>query len=58
VNEDISKAKFASSFSKFLLHCYQMAAGMIAREHWRRSQEFSSVEIIPPWFFMLISPGG
>jgi hypothetical protein len=27
---------------------------MIARELWWTNQKFSPVDIIPPWFFMLI----
>jgi hypothetical protein len=31
-----------------------MPAGMIARELWWTNQEFYLVDIIPPWFSMLI----
>jgi hypothetical protein len=31
-----------------------MAAGRIARELWLTNQEFSPVNIIPPWFSMFI----
>jgi hypothetical protein len=31
-----------------------MAAGMFARELWWTKQEFASVDIIPPWFSMII----
>jgi hypothetical protein len=31
-----------------------MTAGMFARELWWTKQEFASVDIIPPWFSMLI----
>jgi hypothetical protein len=30
---------------------------LIARELWWTNQKFSSVDIIPPWFSMLMSPG-
>jgi hypothetical protein len=30
------------------------SAGMIARELWWTNQEFSSVDIIPSWFLMLV----
>jgi hypothetical protein len=31
-----------------------MAAGRIARENWWKNQEYSPVDIITPWFSMLI----
>jgi hypothetical protein len=31
-----------------------MTAGRIARELWWKNQEFSSFDIIPPWFAMFI----
>jgi hypothetical protein len=31
-----------------------MTAGRIAREFWWMNQEFSPVDIIPPWFSILI----
>jgi hypothetical protein len=37
---------------------YQMTAGRISRELWWANQDFSSVSIIPPWFSILMSPGG
>jgi hypothetical protein len=49
-NTDISKSKFIISFSKFLLICYQMTTGRIAKELWWANQEFSPVDIIPPLF--------
>jgi hypothetical protein len=36
------------------LACYQMTAGRIAKEFRWTNKEFSSGDIIPPWFFMLI----
>jgi hypothetical protein len=35
-----------------------MTAGRIDRELWWTNEEFYSVDIIAPWFSMLISPGG
>jgi hypothetical protein len=35
-----------------------MTDGRLARELWWTNQEFSPVDIIPPWFSMLIAPGG
>jgi hypothetical protein len=35
-----------------------MAADRIVRELWCINEEFSPVDNIPPWFYMLISPGG
>jgi hypothetical protein len=34
--------------------CYQMTTGRIAREFWWMNQEFSSADIIPPWFSLLL----
>jgi hypothetical protein len=31
-----------------------MTAGRLARELWWMNQEYSSVNIIPPWFSMLM----
>jgi hypothetical protein len=31
-----------------------MTAGRVARDFWWTNQEFSSVDIIPSWFSMLI----
>jgi hypothetical protein len=31
-----------------------MTAGMVSRELWWTNQEFSPVDIIPPWISMLI----
>jgi hypothetical protein len=33
---------------------YQITAGRIVRELWWTNQEFSSIDIIPLWFFMFI----
>jgi hypothetical protein len=53
MNKNTSQAKFL-----FLLPIhpalYLMTAGRFARELWWTNQEFSSVDIIPPWFSMLI----
>jgi hypothetical protein len=35
------------------LHLFQMTAGRLTRELWYTSQEFFSIDIIPPWFFIL-----
>jgi hypothetical protein len=42
------------SLAKFLLICYWMTIGGIAREVLWTNKEFSPVDIIPPWFSMLI----
>jgi hypothetical protein len=34
------------------------SAGRIAKELWWTNREFSSVDIIPPWFSILISSAG
>jgi hypothetical protein len=39
---------------QFLLLCHQMIADRIVREIWWTNQGFSLVDIIPPWFSMLI----
>jgi hypothetical protein len=31
-----------------------MTAGRIARELWWLNQDFSTVDVIPPWFFMFM----
>jgi hypothetical protein len=47
MNRDISKARFITSFAKFL-----DSAGKIARDLWWTNQ-FSPVDIIPPCLSML-----
>jgi hypothetical protein len=47
-------AKFIIFFAQFLMLCSQMTAGMIVRELWWTDQEFSSADIIPPWFSIFI----
>jgi hypothetical protein len=42
------------SFVKFLLLCNKMTADSITIKFWWTSQEFFYVDIIPPWFSMLI----
>jgi hypothetical protein len=54
MNIDTSKRKFIISFAKFLLICYYTTAGGIARELWWANKELPLVDIIPPWFSMLI----
>jgi hypothetical protein len=48
MNKETSKAKFFISFANFLLLCYYMTAGEIARELWWTNHEFSPVDSIPP----------
>jgi hypothetical protein len=51
--EILRKVKFIIPFALPPV-CYQMTAGRIARELWWTNQKFSSVDIIPPWFYMLL----
>jgi hypothetical protein len=48
MNNDTSKAKSIIFLANLFLIC------MIAREFWRTNHEFYPVDIIPPWFSMLI----
>jgi hypothetical protein len=59
VKNDLHEQKYFTrpdlSFSSLVLTaCYQMTAGMIARVLWWTNQEFPSVDIIPPWFSVLM----
>jgi hypothetical protein len=40
VNKDTSKPKFIISITKFILICYWMTTGGIARKLWWTNQEF------------------
>jgi hypothetical protein len=52
MKEILLKAKlFPSPVSPALLH---MTAGRTATEFWWTNQEFPSVNVIPPWFFLLL----
>jgi hypothetical protein len=50
----LRKAKFIIPFAR-PPDCYQMTAGRFARELCWTNQEFPSVDIIAPWFSMLIN---
>jgi hypothetical protein len=50
---DTSQGKIHHFFRQFLLRCYLVTAGRIARYLWQTNQ-FSPVDIITPWFSMLI----
>jgi hypothetical protein len=50
--EILRKAKF-SLFSPIPPGCYHMTAGRTARELWWTNREFCSVDIIPPWFWVM-----
>jgi hypothetical protein len=52
MEKTLRKTKF-SFLSPILPACYLVTAGKIEREIWWINQEFSSVDIIPPWFSML-----
>jgi hypothetical protein len=53
------KKYFESQIYNFLCHVPPIlllydSAGRISRELWLKNQEFSTVDIIPPWFSMLL----
>jgi hypothetical protein len=50
---DTSYGKIHYFLRQFLLFYYQITAGRIARKFWWKNQCFP-VDIIPPWFSMLI----
>jgi hypothetical protein len=54
VNKDASKAKFRIACQVPLDLLLDASAGRIARELWWMNQNFSPVDIIPPWFSMLM----
>jgi hypothetical protein len=52
MNNSISYAQIHHFFCQFLLLCYWMTMMLGLPELWWTNQEFSPVNIIPPWFSM------
>jgi hypothetical protein len=50
----LRKAKFIIPFARSSFLLPNDSADRISRELWWTNQEFSSVDIIPPWLSMLI----
>jgi hypothetical protein len=54
MNKNTSQGQFLIPFIHSSCLLPEDSAGRITREHWWMNQERSSVNIIPPWFSMLI----